>query len=115
VFKFQGRRKQRMPTSRIFMAHTWQTTWEALRQPKLMHKKKQNFPFYAMTRVLQRKNLRAYLLGNMAALLQRVMLLGMLGILLGGGTWYLFHGKATVENMAYLVFAYTISNRIFVN
>ncbi len=64
--------------------------------------------FYKMTHRLKSKNLRAYLLGNTAGLFQRLMLLGMLSILLGGGTWYLFHGKATIENMAYLVFAYTI-------
>jgi ATP-binding cassette subfamily B protein len=29
-------------------------------------------------------------------------------LLLGGGVWYLFHGKANVEAIAYLAFAYTI-------
>jgi ATP-binding cassette subfamily B protein len=64
--------------------------------------------FSEITRALQHKNLRAYRLGNMAAFIQRLLLVGMLAILLGGGTWYLFQGKASVENMAYLVLAYTI-------
>ncbi len=64
--------------------------------------------FCQITTLLKIKNLRAYLLGNTAALIQRLLLAGMLSILLGGGTWYLFQGKATVENMAYLVLAYTI-------
>ncbi len=40
--------------------------------------------------------------------MQRLLLTGMLVLLLGGGVWYLLHGKATVESMAYLAFAYTI-------
>jgi ATP-binding cassette subfamily B protein len=47
-------------------------------------------------------------MGNTAAFIQRMLLCGMLALLLGGGTWYLFQGKATVESMAYLAFAYTI-------
>ena len=64
--------------------------------------------FSEITRILKRKNLRAYWLGNIAGSVQRLLLAGMLAVLLGGGTWYLFQGKATVENMAYLVLAYTI-------
>jgi ATP-binding cassette subfamily B protein len=64
--------------------------------------------FLGVTRGLQARNLRAYLLGSYAAIIQRLLLTGMLVLLLGGGVWYLFHGKANVEAMAYLAFAYTI-------
>lgn len=64
--------------------------------------------FFDITNRLRLKNLRAYYLGNAAALIQRLLLAGMLALLMGGGTWYFFHGMATVENMAYLAFAYTI-------
>lgn len=61
-----------------------------------------------ITELLRIKNLHAYYLGNMSALIQRLMLAGMLALLMGGGVWYFFQGKATMENMAYLAFAYTI-------
>jgi ATP-binding cassette subfamily B protein len=64
--------------------------------------------FFGFNRRLHAENLRAYLLSNWVALIQRLLLIGMLGLLMGGGTWYFLHGKATVENMAYLAFAYTI-------
>lgn len=64
--------------------------------------------FQSNTTDLREKNLRAYHLGNSAALIQRLLLAGMLALLMGGGTWYYFHGIATVESMAYLAFAYTI-------
>ncbi len=64
--------------------------------------------FVEVTRGLKAKNLRAYRLGTGAAIVQRLLLTGMLVLLLGGGVWYLFHGKANVEAMAYLAFAYTI-------
>jgi ATP-binding cassette subfamily B protein len=64
--------------------------------------------FFDITRRLRFKNNRAYLLGSTAGSIQRLLLAGMLALLLGGGTWYFFHGGATVENMAYLAFAYTI-------
>jgi ATP-binding cassette subfamily B protein len=64
--------------------------------------------FTALTSALRAKNVRAYLLGSGSGFVQRLMMAGMLALLLGGGTWYFFHGKATVENMAYLAFAYTI-------
>ena len=64
--------------------------------------------FFETTRMLRIKNLRAYMLSNGAGLLQRLLLSGMLALLLGGGTWYFFHGQASVESMAYLAFAYTI-------
>lgn len=61
-----------------------------------------------LTHDLRVKNLRAYLLSNLAGVIQRLMLFGMLALLLGGGTWYLLNGKAGMEDMAYLVFAYSI-------
>jgi len=64
--------------------------------------------FLKVTSELRVKNLRAYHLGNMAGFIQRMLLAGMLVILMGGGTWYFFHGMATVGSMAYLAFAYTI-------
>lgn len=64
--------------------------------------------FFKITNLLRIKNLRAYHLGNTAGLIQRLLLTGMLALMMGGGTWYFFNGMATVENMAYLAFAYTI-------
>lgn len=64
--------------------------------------------FLDTTKGLHKKNLRAYLLGNTARIIQSLLLTGMLAVLMGGGTWYYFHGLTTVENMAYLAFAYTI-------
>lgn len=64
--------------------------------------------FFNITQKLRFKNLRAYHLGNMAGLVQRLLLTGMLALMMGGGLWYFFQGKASVESMAYLAFAYTI-------
>lgn len=64
--------------------------------------------FFTVTSELLAKNLRAYHLGNLAGLVQRLLLAGMLALLMGGGTWYFFKGMASVESMAYLAFAYTI-------
>jgi ATP-binding cassette subfamily B protein len=64
--------------------------------------------FSDITLSLRGINHHAYLLSNLAGFMQRLLLSGMLALLLAGGTWYLFHGKATVESMAYLAFAYTI-------
>ena len=64
--------------------------------------------FFKMTNALRLKNLRAYQRGNMAGFCQRLLLAGMLILMMGGGTWYFFHGMATVESMAYLAFAYNI-------
>ena len=64
--------------------------------------------YVEVTTGLRIKNVRAYLRGNTAAFVQRMLLTGMLALMLGGGTWYLFNGQATVESMAYLAFAYNI-------
>jgi ATP-binding cassette, subfamily B, bacterial len=79
------------------------TTTKAYAQEQVEHS-----DFLDVTRGLQVRNLRAYRLGSYAAIVQRLLLTGMLVLLLGGGVWYLFHGKANVEAMAYLAFAYTI-------
>ena len=54
------------------------------------------------------RSMRSYISQNTASLIQRFMLAGMLAVLLGGGAWYLFHGQASIENMAYLALASTI-------
>ena len=64
--------------------------------------------FLDITEELREKNQRAYNLSNVAGIAQRFLMTGMLTLLLGGGTWYVLNGKATVESMAYLAFAYTI-------
>jgi len=64
--------------------------------------------FENVTTMLHEKNLEAYLRGNWTSLTQKVLLGGMLAILLGGGTWYYLRGRATVDDIAYLVMAYTI-------
>ncbi len=57
---------------------------------------------------LREKNHKAYSTGTMIGTTQNALLVGMLALLLGGGTWYFLKGKASVEDMAYLVMAYTI-------
>lgn len=64
--------------------------------------------FTAMTSSLHKKNLEAYLRGNTTWMTQRLLMLGMLALLLGGGTLYYFRGLATIDDMAYLIMAYTI-------
>lgn len=64
--------------------------------------------FSETTSMLRLKNLNAYYLSNTTALIQRLLLTGMLALMMGGGTWYFFKGMATVESVAYLAFAYTI-------
>ncbi len=57
---------------------------------------------------LRKKNHRTYFTGNMIGLFQNSLLIGMLALLLGGGTWYFLQGRANVEDMAYLTLAYAI-------
>lgn len=64
--------------------------------------------FLDRTDDLRLKNVRAYQLGNLASLIQRFLLTGMLALLMGGGLWYYFHGLANIADMAYLAFAYNI-------
>jgi ATP-binding cassette subfamily B protein len=91
-----------------FIAHLADTiggmaTTKAYAQEEVEHAN-----FLQVTQRLQERNLRAYTLANYAGIVQRLLLTGMLVLLLGGGVWYLFNGKANVEAMAYLAFAYTI-------
>ena len=64
--------------------------------------------FVQEAKSLRKYNLEAYLKGNTTGLVQRLLMGGLLGILLGGGTWYYLAGHATIDDMAYLVLAYTI-------
>jgi ATP-binding cassette subfamily B protein len=64
--------------------------------------------YRGITETLRQKNLRAYVLTNLASVAQQLLLGGMLTLLLGGGTWYFLHGQSSVEDIAYLSLAYTI-------
>jgi ATP-binding cassette subfamily B protein len=64
--------------------------------------------FTTMSESLRERNVSAYLRGNTTWMIQRLLLGGMLAVLLGGGTWYFLKGLATIDDMAYLVMAYTI-------
>ncbi len=66
------------------------------------------YSFVGMLESLHDKNYKAYSAGTMIGTIQNALLVGMLALLLGGGTWYFLNGKASVEDMAYLVMAYTI-------
>jgi ATP-binding cassette subfamily B protein len=109
VFKISGPAQGAYAAAQdFFIAHLADSiggmaTTKAYAQEEVEHSN-----FLDMTGRLQAKNVRAYTLGSYAAIVQRFLLTGMLVLLLGGGVWYLFHGKANVESMAYLAFAYTI-------
>lgn len=109
VFKISGPAQGAYAAAQdFFIAHLADSiggmaTTKAYAQEEVEHSK-----FLDVTGALQVKNVRAYTLGSYAAIVQRILLTGMLALLLGGGVWYLLHGKATVEAMAYLAFAYTI-------
>ncbi len=64
--------------------------------------------FVKQSAVLRKYNIEAYWRGNTTSLIQRCFLGGMLTMLLGGGTWLFLHGRATIDDMAYLVLAHTI-------
>ena len=64
--------------------------------------------FLSVTEKLRAKNFLAYASTNSIGLLQQFLLVGMLAVLLGGGTWYFLHGQANIEDMAYLALTYTI-------
>src|SRR5262249_8008711 len=64
--------------------------------------------FAIMAKSLRAKNLEAYVRGNLTSFIQRLMMGGMLCLLLGGGTWYFIQGRANIDDIAYLVLAYTI-------
>ncbi|MBX9567931.1 MAG: ABC transporter ATP-binding protein/permease [Candidatus Obscuribacterales bacterium] len=64
--------------------------------------------FVDETKSLREFNLQAYLRGNTTVLIQRLLMGGLFAILMCGGTWYYLEGRATIDDMAYLVLAYTI-------
>jgi ATP-binding cassette subfamily B protein len=109
VFRISGPAQGAYATAQdFFIAHLADSiggmaTTKAYAQEEVEHSN-----FLDVTGRLQARNVRAYTLGSYAAIVQRFLLTGMLVLLLGGGVWYLFHGKANVESMAYLAFAYTI-------
>jgi len=109
VFRISGPAQGAYATAQdFFIAHLADTiggmaTTKAYAQEEVEHSN-----FLDVTGQLRARNVRAYTLGSYAAIVQRFLLSGMLVLLLGGGVWYLFHGKATVESMAYLAFAYNI-------
>jgi ATP-binding cassette subfamily B protein len=109
VFKVSGPAQGRYAAAQdAFVAHLadtigGMTTTKAYAQEQVEHA-----DFLTVTQRLKDRNLRAYLLSGYTAIVQRLLLTGMLVLLLGGGVWYLFNGKANVEAMAYLALAYTI-------
>jgi ATP-binding cassette, subfamily B, bacterial len=109
VFRISGPAQGAYATAQdFFIAHLADTiggmaTTKAYAQEEVEHSN-----FLDVTGKLRTRNVRAYTLGSYAAIVQRFLLTGMLVLLLGGGVWYLFHGKANVESMAYLAFAYNI-------
>jgi ATP-binding cassette subfamily B protein len=64
--------------------------------------------FSDMLEIVRVKNHKTYFCGNVISFTQNTLVIGMLSILLGGGVWYFVHGKADVEDLAYLSLAYTI-------
>lgn len=109
VFKLSGPAQSRYADAQdIYSAHladaiTGMPTTKAYAQEESEAER-----FFAITSYLRQKNLTAYHMGNTAALIQRLLLTGMLALLMGGGTWYFINGLSTIEDMAYLAFAYTI-------
>ena len=91
-----------------FIAHLADTIGGMATTKAYAQEEAENSTFLDITDRLRVKNVRAYTLGNYSGIVQRFLLTGMLMLLLGGGVWYLFHGKANLESMAYLAFAYTI-------
>jgi ATP-binding cassette, subfamily B, bacterial len=109
VFKVSGPAQGRYADAQdIYSAHLADSVSGMATTKAYAQEAGERLRFRKMTDVLRLKNLRAYHLGNTAALVQRLLLAGMLALMMGGGTAYFFQGSATVENMAYLAFAYTI-------
>ncbi len=64
--------------------------------------------FKINTETLRLKTLVSYHWANMIWVAQCVLVGAIVALLLGGGTWMLIHGKATIEDLAYLTLTYTI-------
>lgn len=69
--------------------------------------------FLERTRTLRAKNKLAYVRSNAVWLAQQFLLGGLLVLMLGGGVWLYWEGKAKAEDLAYLVMAYTIMRNHF--
>lgn len=109
VFKISGPAQGRYADAQdSFNAHLADSISGMVTTKAYAQEQRERLRFFDITSGLRRKNLRAYHLGNTAGIIQRLLLAGMLALMMGGGTWYYFQGMATVENMAYLAFAYTI-------
>lgn len=109
VFRISGPAQGMYATAQdSFIAHLADSIGGITTTKAYAQEQEEHTDFLDVTRGLHARNLRAYRLGTYAAIVQRVLLTGMLVLLLGGGTWYLFQGKANLEAMAYLAFAYTI-------
>jgi ATP-binding cassette, subfamily B, bacterial len=109
VFKVSGPAQGAYAAAQdFFIAHLADSIGGMATTKAYAQEEAENSSFLGVTEQLQARNVRAYLLGSYAAIVQRLLLTGMLVLLLGGGVWYLLHGRANVESMAYLAFAYTI-------
>jgi ATP-binding cassette, subfamily B, bacterial len=109
VFKVSGPAQGAYAAAQdFFIAHLADSIGGMATTKAYAQEEAENSSFLGVTEQLQARNVRAYMLGSYAAIVQRSLLSGMLVLLLGGGVWYLLHGKANVESMAYLAFAYTI-------
>lgn len=109
IDKYAGPAQAKFATAQdVFGAHLADAMTGIVTTKSYAQEKREVERFTEMTSSLHDKNLDAYLRGNTAWMIQRILLLGMLGVLLGGGTWYYFRGLATIDDMAYLLLAYTI-------
>lgn len=109
IDKYAGPAQAKFATAQdVFGAHLADAMTGIVTTKSYAQEEREIKRFTEMTSSLREKNLEAYLRGNTAWMIQRILLLGMLGVLLGGGTWYFFHGLATIDDMAYLLMAYTI-------
>ncbi|MEJ0053912.1 MAG: ABC transporter ATP-binding protein [bacterium] len=95
-------------TEDVFGAHLADSIASIATTKAYAQERKEIGRFFSVTELLRARNLSAYYRGNATGFLQQAMLGGMLALLLGGGTWYFLHGQASIEDMAYLAFAYNI-------
>lgn len=109
VFKVSGPAQSRYADAQdTYSAHLADTITGMPTTKAYAQEKNEADRFLAVTAMLRKKNLMAYHMGNTASLIQRFLLAGMLALMMGGGTWYYLNGLTTIEDMAYLAFAYTI-------
>ena len=109
VLRYAGPAQEAYATAQDgFGAHLADSMGGVITTKSYAQEKREIARFSEMTKALHARNLEAYLRGNFASMVQRLLLGGMLSFLLGGGTWYFLQGLATIDDMAYLVLAYTI-------